>query len=121
MMVPRLIIYKQKRKFLSLLLYHYVFPTLSNISQNNTKDLEKQWQGIQWRYKEELLLLIQLEKAAKLCQAECAAQKARRKAEAKAREEESCGERKEEEENIGISLTTLGQSTRERSHPSEGY
>ena len=87
MMVPRLIIYKQKRKFLSLLLYHYVFPTLSNISQNNTKDLEKQWQGIQWRYKEELLLLIQLEKAAKLCQAECAAQKARRKAEAKAREE----------------------------------
>ena len=61
--------------------------TPSNISQNNAKDLEKRWQEIQWRYKKELLLLIQLENAAKLCQAECAAQKARRKAETKVREE----------------------------------
>ena len=42
---------------------------------------------MQWRYEEEQQLLAQLEEAAKLRQAECAAQKARRKAEAKAKEE----------------------------------
>ena len=48
-------------------------------------------------------------------------EKSKGKSKRGSQEEESCGERKEEEENVGISLTTLGQSTRERSHPSEGY
>jgi len=62
-------------------------PTLSDISQNDTKVLEKQRQEMQQRYKEEQWLLAQLEEAAKLHRAECTAQKARREAEAKAKEE----------------------------------
>jgi len=62
-------------------------PTPSDISQNNAEILEKQWQEMQWRHEEQQQLLLQLEKAAKLFQAECVAQKARRKAEEKAREE----------------------------------
>jgi len=38
---------------------------------------------MQWRYKEEQQLLVQLEEVVKLCQAECMAQKARREAEEK--------------------------------------
>ena len=60
--------------------------TPSNISQNDTKILEKQWQEIQWRHEKEQRLLTQLEEAAKLCQTEHMAQKARREAEEKARE-----------------------------------
>jgi len=41
-------------------------PALSNISQNNTNVLEKQWQEMQQRHEEEKQLLIQLEKAVKL-------------------------------------------------------
>jgi len=63
------------------------FPTYSDISQNNTKILEKQWQDIQQRNKEEQWLLIQLEEVVKLHQAEHAAQKARKKVEKKTREE----------------------------------
>jgi len=59
-------------------------PTLSNISQNDTKILEKQRQEMQWRYKEEQRLLAQLEEAAKLHRAEHTAQKTRRKVEEKA-------------------------------------
>ena len=36
-------------------------PAPSNISQNNTKILEKQWQEIQQRHEEEQQLLAQLE------------------------------------------------------------
>jgi len=60
---------------------------LSDISQNDAKILKKQWQEIQRRHKEEQRFLVQLEEVAKLCQAECVAQKARREAEAKAKEE----------------------------------
>ena len=42
---------------------------------------------MQQKHEEEQRLLVQLEEAVKLCQAECAAQKVRRKAEEKAREE----------------------------------
>jgi len=51
-------------------------PTPSDISQDDTEILERQWQEMQWRHKEEQQLLAQLEEAAKLCQAEHAAQKA---------------------------------------------
>jgi len=46
---------------------------------------EKQWQEMQWRYKEKQQLLLQLDEVAKLCQAEHIAQKARREAEERAR------------------------------------
>ena len=62
-------------------------PAPSNISQNDAKILEKQWQEMQQRHKEEQRLLVQLEEVAKLCQTEHMAQKARREAEEKAWEE----------------------------------
>jgi len=49
--------------------------------------LEKQWQEIQQRHKEQQQLLIQLEEVMKLCWAEHVAQRARREVEEKAREE----------------------------------
>jgi len=61
-------------------------PALSDISQNDTEVLEKQWQEMQQRHEEEQLL-AQLEEATKLHRAEHTAQKARREAEAKANEE----------------------------------
>ena len=48
-------------------------PIPSDISQNDTKILEKQWQEMQWRHKEEQWLLAQLEEVVKLRQAEHAA------------------------------------------------
>jgi len=48
-------------------------PAPSDISQNNTEILEKQWQEMQWRHEEEQQLLAQLEEAAKLRRAECVA------------------------------------------------
>ena len=63
-------------------------PAPSDISQNDAEILEKQWQEMQWRHKEEQQLLVQLEEAAKLHRAEHAAQKARREAEEKAWEED---------------------------------
>jgi len=62
-------------------------PAPSDISQNDTKILEKQWQEMQRRHKEQQQLLVQLEEAAKLCRAEHTAQKARREVEKKAQEE----------------------------------
>jgi len=62
-------------------------PAPSDISQDNTKILEKQQQEIQRRHEEEQWLLVQLEEAAKLHQAEHMAQKAMREAEEKAQEE----------------------------------
>jgi len=59
------------------------FPTLSDISQNDTKILKKQWQEIQQRHEEEQWLLVQLEEVVKLCWAEHVAQKARREVEEK--------------------------------------
>jgi len=48
-------------------------PAPSDISQNDAKILEKQWQEMQRRHEEEQQLLAQLEEAAKLCRAECVA------------------------------------------------
>jgi len=62
-------------------------PIHSDISQHNAKILKKQQQEMQQRHEEEQWLLIQLEEAAKLCRAECMAQKAMREAEKKAWEE----------------------------------
>ena len=62
-------------------------PIYSNISQNNAEVLEKQQQEIQQRHKEEQWLLVQLEDAMKSYWAEHVAQKTRKEAEAKAREE----------------------------------
>jgi len=59
------------------------FPAPSDILQNDAKILKKQWQEMQQRHKEQQQLLVQLEKVAKLHQAECMAQKARREAEEK--------------------------------------
>jgi len=70
----------------------------SDISQNDTEVLEKQWQEMQWRHEEQQQLLAQLEKAAKLRRAERVAQKARREAEAKAKEEAERQRVAEEEE-----------------------
>jgi len=53
---------------------------------------------MQWRHEEEQQLLVQLEEAVKLCWAEHAAQKARRKAEEKAWEEAEKQRVAEEEE-----------------------
>jgi len=64
-----------------------VATTPSNISQNDTEILEKQWQEMQQWHEEKQWLLVQLEEAAKLHQAEHAAQKTRRKVEEKTQEE----------------------------------
>ena len=48
-------------------------PAHSDISQNDAKALEKQRQEMQQRHEEEQQLLAQLEEAAKLRRAECAA------------------------------------------------
>ena len=61
-------------------------PAPSNISQNDTEILEKQWQEMQWRHEKEQRLLAQLEEIAKSCWAKYVAQKAKREAEEKARE-----------------------------------
>ena len=87
MIVPRSTIYKQKREFFcSCFCIIMSSPAPSDISQNNAEALEKQWQEMQRRHKEEQWLLVQLEEATKLCQTEHTAQKARREVEKKARE-----------------------------------
>ena len=57
-------------------------PAPSNISQNDAEVLEKQR-----RHEEEQWLLVQLEEVAKSYQAECVAQKPKKEAKAKVREE----------------------------------
>jgi len=59
-------------------------PVHSDISQNNAKILEKQWQEMQQRHEEQQQLLLQLEEVMRLCWAECTAQKARREVKEKA-------------------------------------
>jgi len=73
-------------------------PASSDISQDDTKILERQWQEMQWRHEEEQRLLAQLEEAAKLRRAERTAQKARREVEEKAHEEAERQRVAEEEE-----------------------
>jgi len=54
----------------------------------------------QWRNKKQQQLLVQLEEVAKLYQAECMAQKARKKVEAKTREKAKRRKRKKERWSI---------------------
>ena len=82
-------------------------PAHSDISQNNAKILEKQWQEMQWRYEEEQQLLLQLKEAARLCQAEHMAQKARREVEEKAQEEAKKQRVAEEEKKKKRTLEVL--------------
>jgi len=69
------------------------FPVYSNILQNDAMILEKQQ-----RHEEEQWLLVQIEEAAKLHQAEYVAQRARRKVEEKAKEKAERQRVTEEEE-----------------------
>ena len=63
------------------------FPASSDISQDNTEMLEEQCHEMQRWHEEEQQSLLRLQKAVEAYCAECAAQKARRKAEAKVKEE----------------------------------
>ena len=81
----------------------------SDISQNDAEILEKQWQEMQWRHKEEQQLLAQLEEVAKLRRAERVAQKTRREAEAKAKEEAERQRVAEEEERKKRTMEYLQQ------------
>jgi len=74
------------------------FPTHSDISQDNTKILEKQRQEMQRRHWKKQQLLVQLEEVARLHWAERMAQKARREVEEKAQEEAERQRVAEEEE-----------------------
>jgi len=84
-------------------------PTSFNISQNNTKVLDKKQQEIQQRYEEQQQLLLQLEEVAKLCRAEHIAQKTRKEVEAKTREEAERRRVAEEEEKKKRTLEYLQQ------------
>ena len=87
-MVPRSIIHKQKREFFCSCFYIIMSsPAPSDISQNNAEALEKQWREMQQRHEEKQRSLLQLQEAAEAHCAEHAAQKARREAEAKTKEE----------------------------------
>ena len=70
----------EKKVFRSCFYIIMSFPTHSDISQNDTEILEKQWQEMQW-------LQVQLEEVVKLCWAECMAQKAKKEVEEKVKEE----------------------------------
>jgi len=63
------------------------FSAPSDILQNDAEALKKQWQEMQWRHKKEQRSLLRLQEAAEARHAKCVAQKARREAEAKAKEE----------------------------------
>ena len=62
-------------------------PTHSNISQNNAEMLEEQCREMQQQHEEEQQSLLRLQEAVEARYAEHAAQKARREAETKAKEE----------------------------------
>ena len=73
-------------------------PTPSDISQNDAEALEKQQREMQQRHEKEQRSLLQLQEAAEARHTECAAQKARREVEAKAKEEAKRQRVAEEEE-----------------------
>ena len=85
------------------------FPAPSDISQNDAEILEKQWQEMQQRHKEEQWLLAQLKEVAKLCRAEHVAQKAKREAEEKVWEEAEQQRVVEEEEKKRRTVEYLQQ------------
>jgi len=63
------------------------FPTPSDISQHNAEMLKEQRYKMQRWHKEEQQLLVHLQEAAEARCVKCAAQKARREAETKTKEE----------------------------------
>ena len=73
-------------------------PVHSNLSQNDAEMLEEQRHEMQWWHEEEQWSLLRLQEAAEACHAEHTAQKARKKAEAKAKEEAKRKRVAEEEE-----------------------
>ena len=73
-------------------------PTHSNISQNDAKMLEEQCRKMQQQHEEEQQSLLRLQEATEAHRVEHAAQKFRRKAEAKAKEEAERQRVAEEEE-----------------------
>ena len=99
----------EKKVFCS---YFYIIissPVHSDISQDDTEVLEKQWQEMQQRYEEQQWLLVQLEEVVKLHWAEHTAQKARREAEEKAKEKAERQRVMEEEEKKKRTLEYLQQ------------
>ena len=74
------------------------FPAHFNLFQNDAEMLEEQCWEMQRRHEEEQQSLLQLQKAVEACRAERAAQKARRGAEARAKEEAERQRVAEEEE-----------------------
>ena len=87
-MVPRSTIHKQKREFFySCFCIIMSSLTYFDLSQNNAEMLEEQCYEMQQWHEKEQQSLLQLQEAAAACHAEHAAQKARRKVEAKAKEE----------------------------------
>ena len=83
-------------------------PNPSNISQNNTEILKEQHREMQWRHKKEQQSLFCLQEAVEAYHAEHAAQKARREAEAKAKEDAKKMEDCREEGEVGVHPMTLG-------------
>ena len=72
--------------------------THSDLSQNDAEMREEQcWEMQQWHEKKQQSIL-QLQEAVEACRAECAAQKAKREVEAKAKEEAKRQRVAEEEE-----------------------
>ena len=84
-------------------------PAHSDISQNDAENLEKQWQEMQQRHEKQQQLLAQLEEVAKLCRAECAAQKTKREAEKKAQKKAERQKVVEEEERKRRTMEYLQQ------------
>ena len=77
----------KKEVFCSCFCIIISFPALSDISQNDAKMLEKQCHKMQRWHEKEQQSLLHLQEATEAYHAECVAQKARREAEAKAKEE----------------------------------
>jgi len=71
MMVPRSTIHKWKREFFrSCFCIIMSSPTPSDISQNDTEALEKQWQEMQRRHEKEQRSLLRLQETAEARRAE---------------------------------------------------
>ena len=94
-------------------------PAPSDISQNNAEALEKQWWEVQQRYKEEQRSLLRLQEAVKACHAEHVAQKARREAETKAKEEAALLEGAEGSQVAGSKRKEVAAGDEEEQRPSK--
>ena len=109
MMVPRSTIHKWKKVFRSCFYIIISSPAYSDLFQNDAEILEKQCRKMQRRHEEEQRSFFQLQEVVEACHAEHASQKARREAEAKAKEEaEGCRGGGEEKEDNRVPSATLG-------------